>query len=281
MLIDSSFTACPNLPCCHYVLVLYANWQQLHCLPPTSHVAITYWYCMLIDSSRPNLLFLAYHSSEDSFHDNSQKLTFWVLLIKLELKMLNTNTVCLCMYIFGLFYTDVHWRMGGIVRHWPMYTGGWEKLCDTDLCTLEDAMNCVTLTYVHWRTGGIVWHWPMYTGGQEELCLVLYTGTRLYHNTGLVPSISEPVFPLLSSRYSFRYIFSPKYFKMHEVYVFCGQQGRKLERQQLFCFELDVSTLLRRHEIVTAHENSREFHLGRHGGRHSCRDLSNKTMFLL
>ncbi len=33
--------------------------------------------------------------------------------------------------------------------------------------------------------------------------LVLYTGTRLYRNTGLVASISEPVFQLLSIRYSF------------------------------------------------------------------------------
>ncbi len=63
---------------------------------------------------------------------------------------------------------------------------------------------------------------------------VLYTGTRLYRNTGLVASRSEPVFSLLSIRYSFRYIFSPKYFKMHEVYVFCGEQGPKLERQLFF-----------------------------------------------
>ncbi len=27
---------------------------------------------------------------------------------------------------------------------------------------------------------------------------------------------------------------------MHEVYVFCSEQGRKLERQLLFCFELDI-----------------------------------------
>ncbi len=66
--------------------------------------------------------------------------------------------------------------------------------------------------------------------------LGIYTGTWLYRNTGLVASISEPVFPLLSIGYSFRYIFSPKYFKMYEVYVFCGEQGRKLERQLLFCF---------------------------------------------
>ncbi len=54
---------------------------------------------------------------------------------------------------------------------------------------------------------------------------------------------------------------------MHEVYVFCGEQGRKLERQLLYCFELDVTALLCRHEIVTAHENSRDFLLGRHGGK--------------
>ncbi len=46
---------------------------------------------------------------------------------------------------------------------------------------------------------------------------------------------------------------------MHEVYIFCDEQGRKLERQLLFCFELDVSALLRRREIVTACENSRDF----------------------
>ncbi len=96
---------------------------------------------------------------------------------------------------------------------------------------------------------------------------MLYTGTRLYRNTGLVASISEPIFPLLSIRYSFRYIFSPKYFKMHEVYVFCCEQGRKPERQLLFCFELEVSALLRRREIGTAHENSRDFLLGRRGGK--------------
>ncbi len=54
------------------------------------------------------------------------------------------------------------------------------------------------------------------------LCMVLYTGTQLYSNTGLVASISQPVFPLLSIRCSFWYIFSPKYFKIHEVYVFWG-----------------------------------------------------------
>ncbi len=46
---------------------------------------------------------------------------------------------------------------------------------------------------------------------------------------------------------------------MHEVYVFYGEQGRKLERQLLFCFELDISALLRRREIVTVRENSRDF----------------------
>ncbi len=56
-----------------------------------------------------------------------------------------------------------------------------------------------------------------FPGSVGTLLLVLYTGTRLYHNTGLVASISEPVFALLSMRYSFRYIFSPKYIKMHEV----------------------------------------------------------------
>ncbi len=49
---------------------------------------------------------------------------------------------------------------------------------------------------------------------------------------------------------------------MHEVYVFCGEQGRKFEHQLLFCFELDVSALLCRHLIVTAHENSKDFLLG-------------------
>ncbi len=68
---------------------------------------------------------------------------------------------------------------------------------------------------------------------------------------------------------------------MHKVYVFCGEQGRKLERQLLFCFELDVSALLRRHEIVTARDNSKDFHLGQRVGTHSRRHLSNKTMFLL
>ncbi len=92
--------------------------------------------------------------------------------------------------------------------------------------------------------------------------LVLQTGTRLYLNNGLVPSISEPVLPLLFIRYSFQYIFNPKYFKMNEVYVFCSEQGRKLERQRLFCFELDVSALLRRREIVMVHKNSKDFHLG-------------------
>ncbi len=114
-----------------------------------------------------------------------------------------------------------------------------------------------------------------------QYVVVLYTGTRLYCNTGLEASISEPVFPLLSIRYSFRYIFGPKYFKMHEVYVFCGEQGWKLERQLLFCFEHDVSALLRMRKIVTTCENSRDFLLGRRGGRHSRRHLSNKTMFLL
>ncbi len=74
---------------------------------------------------------------------------------------------------------------------------------------------------------------------------------------------------------------SVKYFIMHEVYVFCSEQGRKLERQLLFCFELDVSALLRRCKIVTVRENSRDLYLGRSGGRHSCWHLSNKTMFLL
>ncbi len=101
--------------------------------------------------------------------------------------------------------------------------------------------------------------------GACEITVALYTGTRLYRNTGLVALISEPVFPLLSIRYSFRYIFSPKYFKMHEGYVFCGEHGRKLECQLLFCFELDVSTPLRRREIVTACEISRDFLLGRCG----------------
>ncbi len=91
--------------------------------------------------------------------------------------------------------------------------------------------------------------------------LGLYTATQLYRNTGLGASISEQVFPLLSIRYSFQYIFSPKYFKMHEVYVFCGEQGRKLERQLLFCFELDVSALLHRGKIVTEREFKR-FPLG-------------------
>ncbi len=68
---------------------------------------------------------------------------------------------------------------------------------------------------------------------------------------------------------------------MHEVYVFCGEPDRKLERQLLFCFEQDVSTLLCRCEIVTARENSRDFHLGQRGGIHSRRHLPNKTMFLL
>ncbi len=71
---------------------------------------------------------------------------------------------------------------------------------------------------------------------------------------------------------------------MHEVYVFCGEQGRKLECQLLLCFELDVSTLLCRRKIVTARENSKDFHLGQSGGRHSRRHLTmltNKTMFLL
>ncbi len=68
---------------------------------------------------------------------------------------------------------------------------------------------------------------------------------------------------------------------MHEVYILSGEQGRKLERQLLFCFEQDISALLRRRGIVTAHENSRDFHFGRRGGRYSRRHLSNKTMFLL
>ncbi len=68
---------------------------------------------------------------------------------------------------------------------------------------------------------------------------------------------------------------------MHEVYVFCGEQGRKLEHQLLFCSELDASALLHRREIVTMRENSRDFLLRRHGGRHSYRHLPNKTMFLL
>ncbi len=54
---------------------------------------------------------------------------------------------------------------------------------------------------------------------------------------------------------------------MHEVYVFCGEQGRKLGRQLLFCFEPDVSSLLHRREIVTARENSRDFLLKRRGGK--------------
>ncbi len=54
---------------------------------------------------------------------------------------------------------------------------------------------------------------------------------------------------------------------MHEVYVFCDEQGRKLERQLLFCFELDVSAILHRREIVTARENSRDFLLGWRGGK--------------
>ncbi len=113
--------------------------------------------------------------------------------------------------------------------------------------------------------------------GSNIFQLVLYIGTQLYRNTGLVASILEPFFfPLLSNRYSFRYIFSPKYFKMHEVYVFCGEQGRKLERQLLFCFELDVSALLCRREIVTAHENSSWDDVE---GRYSRWHLSNKTMF--
>ncbi len=119
------------------------------------------------------------------------------------------------------------------------------------------------------------------TGIQPPQPVGLYTGTRLYRNTGLVALISELVFPLLSIRYSFRYIFSPKYFKMHEVYVFCSEQGQKLERQLLFCFELDVSAPLWRRKIVTACENSIDFHLGQRGGRHSRCHLSNKTMFLL
>ncbi len=67
---------------------------------------------------------------------------------------------------------------------------------------------------------------------------------------------------------------------MHEVYVFCGEQGRKLEGQLLFCFELDVSALFV--QAWDCHrENSREFHFGRRGGRHSRRHVSNKTMLLL
>ncbi len=61
---------------------------------------------------------------------------------------------------------------------------------------------------------------------------------------------------------------------MHEVYVFYGEQGHKLERQLSFCFELDVAALLLRHKIVTVHKNSRDFLLGWH-------HLSNKAMFLL
>ncbi len=68
---------------------------------------------------------------------------------------------------------------------------------------------------------------------------------------------------------------------MHEVYVFCGEQGRKLELQLLLCFELDVSTHLHRCEIVTTRENSRDFLLRQCRGRHSHQHLPNKTIFLL
>ncbi len=76
--------------------------------------------------------------------------------------------------------------------------------CEGGLCvsSYKLARDTTAATHPHWT-------------------LVLYTGTRLYRNTGLVASISGLVFPLLSIRYSFRYIFRPKYFKMHEVYVFC------------------------------------------------------------
>ncbi len=107
---------------------------------------------------------------------------------------------------------------------------------------------------------------------KKTCILVLYTGTRLYRNTDLVASISEPVFPLLSIRYSFWYIFSPKYFKM---------QGWKLERQLLFCFELDASALLCRRQIVTMRKNSRDFLLRQRGGSHSRLHLPNKIKFLL
>ncbi len=91
-------------------------------------------------------------------------------------------------------------------------------------------------------------HSKCHCGG---LSIVLYNGTRLYHCNDLVASMSEPVSSLLSIRYSFWYIISRKYFKMHEVYVFSGEQGRKLEYQLLFCFEQDASVLLHRREIIT------------------------------
>ncbi len=109
------------------------------------------------------------------------------------------------------------------------------------------------------------------------MALVLYTGTRLYRNTGLVASISEPVFPLLSIRYSFWYIFSPKYFKMHEIYIFCGEQGRKLERQLLF-WTGRFRSFVQARDCHSVREFKR-FSLWTTW--HSRRHLSNKTVFVV
>ncbi len=107
--------------------------------------------------------------------------------------------------------------------------------------------------------------------------LVLYTGTRLYRNTGLVALISEPVFPLLSIRYSFRYIFSPKYkstsFAVNKVenlsVNFCFVLNWTFP---LFCADARLPQRARFQEIYFWDDVE---------GRHSRWHLSNKTMFLL
>ncbi len=67
--------------------------------------------------------------------------------------------------------------------------------------------------------------------------VVLYTGTQLYRNTSLVPSISDPVFPLLSFRYSFRYIFSQNTLKCIKSTSFAVNKVANLNIN--FCFVLN------------------------------------------
>ncbi len=71
------------------------------------------------------------------------------------------------------------------------------------------------------------------------------------------------------------------YLKVHEIYVFCSEEWRKLLQLLLLTCELRISAFLHRRELVTTRENSRDFLLRRHEGSHSHWHLPNKTMFWL
>ena len=53
----------------------------------------------------------------------------------------------------------------------------------------------------------------------SKVILGLYTGTRFYHITSVVASVTELVWRSLNIRYSIRYIFDQKYPQNTRMYV--------------------------------------------------------------